>query len=224
MRNAKIASLSFVLVMSFVSVVTAGTWTFTSSFDPAVDLKNDGTLIKATNFGNSPAATATVNGVVFDVDWSNTNVDMASLGNSTTAYYSGTDTDIAKLMNQSAQNYTWGWSGPRQLDITLGDLEIGSTYRIQILTAGVGWHGNDFFVNDWSDYEWVYMNEGDLLLATYTWTATSASIMVSNNVNWSTGDGAVDVMGYAVHEIVPEPTTMVLMGFGILAVLKNRKK
>lgn len=191
--------ICLILGISLVSAAPAGTWTFQSPFDVTVDLKNDGTLIKATNFGNNPAAQAVVRGIVFDTNWSNTNA--ASLYNDMTVYYTGSDPEIAKLMNQSAQNYTWNWSGPRQFNITLSGLQIGHVYRIQLLTVGETAHGNDFFINDWQEYSYFWMNDGQFVLATYVWTANAASLTISNNVNWSHGSGSVNVMGYAVHEL-----------------------
>lgn len=191
--------LCLILIFSLTSAAIAGEWTLQRSFTVADDLKNDGILIKATNFGNDPAETATVKSMVFDTDWSNTNA--GSLNNSTTSYYTGSDPEIAKLMNQSAQNYVTNWSGPRQLNINLSDLEIGRVYRIQILTAGANTHGNDFFVNNWQDYTYAWLGTGEKLLATYIWTAKADSIRISHNINWDHGTGALDVMGYIVHEL-----------------------
>ncbi|MCG8525473.1 MAG: hypothetical protein MI748_03765, partial [Opitutales bacterium] len=60
------------LVMVLVSVAGAGYWTHNVGFDITADLQVDGILLKASNFG-SVATIATVKGIEFNIDWSNTN-------------------------------------------------------------------------------------------------------------------------------------------------------
>ena len=195
-------------------VLHAGTWLDTRwDIDPLTDLASSGTLIKASNFGQTAQA-VTFGGINFDLDYSNTDAVINDFQWADRDYYSGSDTAAANLMNKSgAHHYAWG--NPT-LTINVDNLIVGNQYRIQIITGGRGGSGVDFYSTGWSDYKYDWASGS--MLNTFVWTADASSKPFYIGAN---GWTSFDVLGYAVHEI-PEPATMVLFGLGALILCRKK--
>ncbi|MCK4999171.1 MAG: PEP-CTERM sorting domain-containing protein [Anaerohalosphaera sp.] len=207
-----------------VGAANAGLWTVTVNNDLGTALDTSGTLFKASNLGLGATA-QTIGGIAYDVDYSNlTGTDPAS-HSMPAKFYTGTDTSLDNLLNNGGKVSVWPAQGGRSLNYNFSGLTIGYDYRFQLILGGdwggcaANLYGDTAGAND---YKYVYFGNGTTeKVATYTWTATATDITIQSNAG--SGQASHYGLAYSVHEIVPEPATMALLGLGSLIALKRRK-
>lgn len=199
--------VSLVVVSNFVQ---AG-WTLQLPAS-GTNWSNNGVVVKASNVGPAGSGTTanivpvTISGISFDTDLSNIPEITNGLSvNSGTNFYSGTDPNVANMLD------TWleldSWATPASSTLTFPGLLIGHTYELQAL-LGFGWSYSAF--NLYGAYgEYAYFadddtaDDGSIGKATYTWTATAtnATIQLADNTP-NNGTSQVFVFGYALTEVV----------------------
>lgn len=200
-------------VCLLAGVASAGLWTVVNDNDLAAGLDNSfGTLFKASNLGDVASPVA-IGGIAYDTDTLNVT------GNSTGAWtsYGGADPDMANLLGSSMKVSQWGVGS----EITLSGLTPGYDYQVQMVLVGE-WAGSsaNLYV-DGADYQYVYFGSPTIeKVATYTFTAASSTAVMNNWRN----QGVYHVAAYAVHEAVPEPATIGLLGFVGAGLMFVRRK
>ena len=194
-----------------VSAVNAGTWTVVDNPDLATDLDNTfGTLFKASNVGNGTQTPVVLDGIAFDTVETNVTGAMSAF-----VSYSGADPALLNLLNSNRKASEWGGG----IAINLTGLTVGLDYQIQLVLTGA-WAGSsaNLYLGS-TDYKYVYWGSSVEKVAKYTFEATATTATV--NMYRNTGDYYLSA--YAVHQEIPEPATMVLLGLGTLLGLKRRK-
>ncbi len=200
------------MVCLLAGVADAGTWTVVDDNDLAAGLDtSSGPLFKASNLGNGGNA-VTVGGIAYDTATNN----VTGNASGTFTAYGGSDPNMANLLGNSMKVSEWG-SGS---DITISGLTPGLDYKVQLVLLGEynGCSANLYV--DAANYKYVYFNNATIeKVATYTFTATDGDVVMNNWKN----KGNYYVSAYAVH-VIPEPTTMSLLGVGAIGMMVARRK
>ncbi len=173
------------------NVTGAGTWSFLNDPDLETDINKSGSLIQAGNLGLN-ALTVRVGGITYLSNPDNVSGGTAvgSLG-----YYSGSDTNIENLLNTGQANESWEW--PRHVQFDFSDLVIDADYRFQVFVAFAGEGDGDFYIGDWSEYEWYPST--NMVLVTYEWTADADTISIRVGANGDDNWTHMDTMAFTLH-------------------------
>lgn len=154
---------------------------------------------------------------------SNANFDASALTGSAAVFYSG------NVGNNQLAN-TARYAGGGEKTITMNNLTIGQTYRIQILLmdgraaangayATFDSHTTGAFGNGVSGVTW-----GDSLLVTGTFTADSTSQSFQHRSFYSPSNPSGGQMNAVLLYAIPEPSSMALLGLAGVAMLIRRKR
>lgn len=194
-RTMKSKLLTLICLLSATVIVQAGTWTVVNPGDP-LTMANDGVLVKASNFGTGALA-LTINGIFYDIDYSNISAGNTNTNSWPDKFYAGADPNVSNLLNSGTLCSEWG---PTTLVINLTGLIIGNDYRYQVLIGGA-WNGagSNHYGNNWSDYRYLGLSGSIPKLLVYTWTATSTTRTI--RINSGSGQGNAWVLAYAVHSL-----------------------
>lgn len=177
------------------------------------EILNDGTLVKAYNFGDSPTdiIVAEIPFVAGNSGTGSAFPETGLTGASNGMYgwltgqlgYGFNDANHDQLINQA---YVGG-----SPTLAIGDLTIGQEYRLQIIlqeTRGIptieGTVGPD-------------LTWGNTGIVTATWVAEDSEL----NMSWNPGVSP-HFSGYVLHAI-PEPAVAALAGVGLLGLLRRRR-
>ena len=179
--------------------IYVGTWDNRLAVDLEEDLYTDGQLIQAVNLGPQ-SKPVTVCGVLFDpLTQNGTIVGGTEFEITKFKFYESSDNIQASLLSTGRRLRNIKGSSIR---IHLKDLEIGATYRVQLI-VGFPWHWCDvncYGVRKEHMYFPNLIDQPRLGLATYRWKAQSSNERIELT---STRDkqNEVYIFGYVLHEI-----------------------
>ena len=175
-----------------------GQWGKRLQVDPTTDLRTDGLLVHAINFGFQ-AKSVTVAGIPFEPDSASVlvsggkNVELTN-----NPFYSGSDASLLGLLGKSRQINN---KKNTRIEITMNQLEAGQLYRIQLI---IGFERKWYNLNCYGvSREYMYFPNSEkpgLGLATYIWKPQSSSEAITLT-SPEDGRNVVHIFGYVMHKI-----------------------
>lgn len=195
--RTKILFISCLLLLA--AFVQAGIWTSGLVADLNHPMFTDGTLIKASNLGGVLTTPQTIDGILYDIDYSNLNTAHVSFRDDWTLIAPPYSAAVQNLVNSSAQVQRRFDS---EIEYVLDDLKAGCNYRFQWLVSGEWDFATAAFYAESHDvlgYYWVQTFEAPNRV-TYTWTAQSKSTSMWNN-SWDDNVGSLFVQAYTLHSL-----------------------
>jgi hypothetical protein len=222
------------ILPSFLLLLSAGylhaqiiTWTGPSAISGDTDIVTLGTYIDAVKTAGTAAGDYTTgNGVVFHTHatsgaFSDGTIAVSGDGpntNSGIGTASTTDAAYNAALTGILYFYTGDSNNPPVGTATFSGLTLGHNYRIQVWnTSGASGWGNTTYTGSTPSDSISFAN--DFAIGTFTATGSTASFSISGNG----GFPMISAISLYSVPLVPEPSTYVLIGLGLLALVGFRR-
>ncbi|MDA0767253.1 MAG: PEP-CTERM sorting domain-containing protein [Verrucomicrobia bacterium] len=225
------AMLLLPVVSAQAAVIFSETIMDTTASATGSEIQSDGTVVTAIYYGGDaqdwgwgagggPASIA-VQGITFNTGTASGAVTDPRLTNSTTPTPTsiiagifgpiGGPTDYQALTRTNA---TAAGGGAWLPTLTIDGLTAGQDYRLQWVDRTPGTIGGTVTAEG-TEYTLTSGGAGHLL--TIEWTAEDDTL----NVDFGQKH---DIGGYVLHQVIPEPSTVLLGGLGAVALLRRRRR